>query len=112
KPHTRAGRGKSMVSPTFFLVWRRGGPGKPATVSKSPRRRHKKKRGPPRRAQHPKEILACVAARRVPCLARARPVSESAVVGGFAVAGDVQALALFFFGHAQADQQVDDLVGH
>jgi hypothetical protein len=29
----------------------------------------------------------------------------------FAVRGDVQAFALFFFGHAQADGQVDDLVG-
>lgn len=30
-------------------------------------------------------------------------------VGGFAVAGDVEAFALFFFGHAQADQHVDQL---
>ena len=35
----------------------------------------------------------------------------SAVVRGFAVRADVQAFALFLFGDAQADHQVDDLVG-
>ena len=33
------------------------------------------------------------------------------VIGLLAVFADVQTLALFFFGHAQADDHVDDLVG-
>lgn len=35
----------------------------------------------------------------------------SAVVGGFAVRADVEALAFFLFGDAQTNHQVNDLVG-
>ena len=50
------------------------------------------------------------AARRRPTV-RCEPAGGLLAVRGLAVRGDVQAFALLFFGDAQADRQVDDLVG-
>lgn len=40
-----------------------------------------------------------------------RPFPQSAVVGGFAVRGDVQTFALMLFAHTQTNRQVNNLVG-